>query len=180
MNNGLNPATVRLSADTTRPCTAIQSSRMSHRLSALFAACLALPCLAPAQSPFDDGALKPFVIDHRSAGDSPADLSSILLEKPAGKDGFIRVQNGHFVKPNGQRIRFWGVHLTDWSPGSIELPPKEDTVTWVRSLARHGVNIIRLHFIDKWAPTGITDGSKNDTRSFDAQQLDRLDFLVAS
>ncbi len=38
---------------------------------------------------------------------------------------------------------------------------------------------MRLHFIDKWAPTGITDGSKNDTRSVDAQQLDRLDFLVS-
>jgi hypothetical protein len=41
------------------------------------------------------------------------------------------------------------------------------------------VNIVRLHFLDKWAPTGITDGSKDDTRSFDAQQLDRLDFLVS-
>ena len=50
---------------------------------------------------------------------------------------------------------------------------------WARTLARYGVNIVRLHFVDKWAPTGITDGSKDDTRSFDAQQLDRLDFLVS-
>ena len=140
------------------------------------AALLALPSLAQPQ--WDDSLLKPFVIDHRAASTSPADVS-FLHDAPAGKDGFIRVQGGHFVKPDGKRIRFWGVHLTDWSPGSIELPPKEDTPMWARTLARYGVNIVRLHFIDKWAPTGITDGTKDDTRSFDAQQLDRLDFLVS-
>jgi hypothetical protein len=117
-------------------------------------------------------------MDHRAATTSPADLA-FLHDAPAGKDGFIRVQGGHFVKPDGKRIRFWGVHLTDWSPGSIELPAKEDTPMWARTLARYGVNIVRLHFVDKWAPTGITDGSKDNTRSFDAQQLDRLDFLVS-
>ena len=135
-----------------------------------------LPTLAFAQ--WDDSLLKPFVLDHRAAATSPADVS-FLNDRPAGKDGYIRVQGGHFVKPDGKRIRFWGVHLTDWSPGSIELPPKEDTPMWARTLARYGVNIVRLHFVDKWAPTGITDGSKNDTRSFDPQQLDRLDFLVS-
>ena len=117
-------------------------------------------------------------MDHRAAASSPADVS-FLHDAPAGKDGYIRIQGGHLVKPNGQRIRFWGVHLTDWRPGSIELPPKEDTPMWAATLARYGVNIVRLHFLDKWAPTGITDGSKDDTRSFDAQQLDRLDFLVS-
>jgi hypothetical protein len=136
-----------------------------------------IPLSAFAQ--WDDSLLKPYVMDHRAATTSPADVSSLLHDAPAGKDGFIRVQNGHFVKPNGQRIRFWGVHLTDWSPGSIELPPKEDSPMWARTLARYGVNIVRLHFLDKWAPTGISDGSQNDTRSFDPQQLDRLDFLVS-
>jgi len=136
---------------------------------------LALPVFAQ----WDDSLLKPYVMDHRAATTSPANLSSLLNGAPAGKDGFIRVENGHFAKPDGQRIRFWGVHLTDWSPGSIGLPPKEDTPMWARTLARYGVNIVRLHFLDKWAPTGIIDGSKNDTRSFDAGQLDRLDFLVS-
>jgi len=128
---------------------------------------------------WDDSLLKPYVMDHRAATTSPADVSALLHDAPAGKDGFIRVQNGHFVKPDGHRIRFWGVHLTDWSPGSIELPPKEDTPMWARTLARYGINIVRLHFLDKWAPTGIVDGSRNDTRAFDTQQLDRLDFLVS-
>ncbi len=127
---------------------------------------------------WDDSLLKPFVIDHRAATTSPADVS-FLHDAPAGKDGFVRIQGGHLVKPNGNRIRFWGVHLTDWSPGSIELPAKEDSVMYARTLARYGVNIVRLHFVDKWAPTGITDGTRNDTRSFDPQQLDRLDFLAS-
>ncbi|HXS93960.1 MAG TPA: hypothetical protein VN736_05100 [Candidatus Limnocylindrales bacterium] len=152
---------------------------MPFRSLAFFAALVCLPLACFTQVKWDDSLLKPFEINHRAATTSPADLSAILHDSPAGKDGYIRIQGGHFVKPNGQRIRFWGVHLTDWSPGSIELPPKEDTPMWARSLARYGVNIVRLHFIDKWAPTGITDGSKDDTRSFDPQQLDRLDFLVS-
>ena len=151
---------------------------MPLRLTPLVAAFVSLPLACLAQTPWDDSLLKPYVIDHRGASSSPADVS-FLHDVPAGKDGFIRIQGGHFVKPDGKRIRFWGVHLTDWSPGSIELPAKEDTPMWARTLARYGVNIVRLHFIDKWAPTGITDGSKEDTRSFDAQQLDRLDFLVS-
>jgi hypothetical protein len=142
------------------------------------AALISLPLACLAQVQWDDGLLKPYVMDHRAASRSPADVS-FLHDAPAGKDGYIRIQGGHLVKPNGQRIRFWGVHLTDWSPGSIELPPKEDTPMWAATLARYGVNIVRLHFLDKWAPTGITDGSKDDTRSFDRQQLDRLDFLVS-
>ena len=140
--------------------------------------CAPLLLCPSAVAQWNDGLLKPFVVNHRAATTSPADVS-FLHEAPAGKGGFIRVQGGHFVKPDGKRIRFWGVHLTDWSPGSIELPAKEDTPMYARTLARYGVNIVRLHFVDKWAPTGITDGSKNDTRSFDAQQLDRLDFLVS-
>jgi hypothetical protein len=149
---------------------------MQARVPVIAALLCPLACVAQAQ--WDDSLLKPYVIDHRAAASSSADLS-FLHDAPAGKDGYIRVQGGHFVKPDGKRIRFWGVHLTDWSPGSIELPAKEDTPMWARTLARYGVNIVRLHFVDKWAPTGITDGSKDDTRSFDAQQLDRLDFLVS-
>ena len=117
-------------------------------------------------------------MSHRHAGPSAVDLS-FLLDAPAGKNGFIGVQGGHFVKGDGSRIRFWGVHLTDWSPGSVLLPPKEDIPMWASSLARFGVNCVRLHFLDLASPRGIIDGAKNDSRSFDAQQLDRLDFMVS-
>ena len=141
---------------------------------------LALLSLLPATSlaQWDDNLLKPFVMNHRAGGASPADVS-FLLDAPAGKNGFVRVRGGHLVKPDGTRLRLWGVHLTDWSRGSVLLPPKEDTPMWARTLARFGVNCVRLHFLDLDSPRGIIGAGGNDSRSFDPQQLDRLDFLVS-
>jgi hypothetical protein len=143
-------------------------------LSAL--ALLLLPATTFAQ--WDDNLLKPFVMNHRAAGASPADVS-FLLDAPAGRTGFVRVQNGHLAKGDGTRLRLWGVHLTDWSRGSVLLPPKEDTPMWAATLSRYGVNCVRLHFLDLDAPRGIIAAGGNDSRSFDPTQLDRLDFLVA-
>ncbi len=117
-------------------------------------------------------------MDHRAASSSPADVSS-LEDAPAGKHGFIRIANGHLATPDGRRIRFWGVHFTDWSRGSVEIPPKEDMPMWAATLARFGINIVRLHFLDLAAPRGIIDATREDSRSFDARQLDRLDYEVA-
>ena len=83
------------------------------------------------------------------------------------------------MKPEGQRIRFWEVHLTDWSRGSVLLPPKQDIAMWAATLARFGVNMMRRHFLNLPAPRGIIDATRDDSRTFDAQQLDRLDFLVS-
>ena len=127
---------------------------------------------------WNDTLLRPFVMDHRAGGSSPADVS-FLLDGPAGRDGFIRIQNGHFAKAKGQRIRFWGVHITDWSPGSVEIPPREDAPMWAATLARFGVNLVRLHFLDLDSPRGIIDHTAADSGSFDPEQLDRLDFEVA-
>jgi hypothetical protein len=107
---------------------------------------------------WDDGLLKPFVMDHRAGGASPADVS-FLLDAPAGKDGFIRIHDGHFVEPGGRRIDFWGVHLTDWSRGSILLPSHEDSALYAATLARYGINMVRPHFLDLPAPRGIIDSS---------------------
>ena len=153
------------------PAEAILTRRLTY-LAVFFLAC----CAGHAQ--WDDARLRPFVMNHRAAGASPADVS-FLLQAPAGKDGFIRIQNGHLAKGNGQRIRFWGVHFTDWSRGSIEIPSKQDAPMWAATLARFGIDLVRLHFLDLDAPRGIIDGTKTDSRSFDAAQLDRLDFEVS-
>ena len=50
---------------------------------------------------------------------------------------------------------------------------------YAATLARYGVNMVRLHFLDLPAPRGIIDSTRNDSRSFDAQQLDRLDYQIA-
>ena len=50
---------------------------------------------------------------------------------------------------------------------------------WAATLARFGVNYVRLHFLDLDAPRGIIDAKRGDSRGFDPVQLDRLDFLVS-
>src|SRR5580704_1813306 len=47
--------------------------------------------------------LKPFTMNHRQGSNSVINLS-FLLDAPAGKDGFIRVQGSHLVKPDGDAI----------------------------------------------------------------------------
>lgn len=122
--------------------------------------------------------LKPFVIDHRHATNSVINLS-FLLDAPAGKDGFIRARGDQLVKGNGQPIRFWGFNVTEWSHGSTEVPVKEDAPMWADALARTGVNIVRLQFLDLAAPRGLIDGTRNDSQHFDPAQLDNEDFFLS-
>ncbi len=122
--------------------------------------------------------LKPFTMNHRQGTHSVINLS-FLLDAPAGKDGFIRVKGGHLVKPDGKTIRFWGFNLTEWSRGSVEIPPKEDAPVWADTLARFGVNYVRLHFLDLAAPRGMIDATRDDTQHFDPAQLDKEDFFIS-
>jgi len=121
--------------------------------------------------------LEPFSVDHRAAGASSLDLS-FLSDGPAGQGGPIRIAGGHFVKPDGRRIRLWGVNLTDFAAGSIRFPAKEDAPFWAETLARLGVNCVRLHNFDVEAPKGIIAAGSDTTREFDAGQLDRMDYLI--
>jgi hypothetical protein len=120
--------------------------------------------------------LEPFTMDHRHATAPAIDLSATT---PAGKSGFVHVAGGHLVDGAGKRIRFWGVNVTDWSRGSVMIPSKDDAPMYASTLARFGVNCVRLHFLDLATPRGLIDSSKDDTRSFDKDQLDRLDFWIA-
>jgi hypothetical protein len=122
--------------------------------------------------------MKPFVFDHRNAANSVIDLS-FLLDAPAGKRGFARVANGHLVTGDGKRLRLWGVNITDWTRGSTMFPTKTDAPMWAATLARFGINCARLHFLDLDSPRGLIDAKREDTRSFDAEQLDRFDFFMA-
>ena len=80
--------------------------------------------------------MAPFAMDHRRAAlaHSPVDVS-FLLDAPAGKHGFVKVQDGHLATGDGHRIRFWGVNITDWSRGSRQIPSKDDAVFLASTLA---------------------------------------------
>jgi hypothetical protein len=142
-------------------------------------ALLAIACDPWIQAQSNDG-MVPFVMDHRAGllSRSPADVS-FLLDAPAGKHGFIKVVNGHLAAGDGERIRLWGVNLTDWSMGSRQIPAKEDAPFLAATLARFGVNCVRFQFLDLEAPRGLIDGHAQGSRTLDAMQLDKEDLFVA-
>jgi hypothetical protein len=122
----------------------------------------------------------PFSMDHRRAAlaHSPVDVS-FLLDAPAGKHGFVKLQEGHLATGDGHRIRFWGVNITDWSKGSRQIPVKEDAAFWAATLARFGVNSVRFQFLDLEVPRGLIKSGTGNTRSLDPEQLDREDYFIA-
>jgi hypothetical protein len=124
--------------------------------------------------------MAPFTMDHRrgALSASPVDVS-FLLEAPAGKHGFIQEKDGHLATGDGERIRLWGVNITDWSPGSRQVPAKEDAAFWAGTLARFGVNCVRFQFLDLETPRGLIDRQRADTRALDSEALDREDFFIA-
>jgi hypothetical protein len=122
---------------------------------------------------------QPFVIDHFQRQDSDADVS-FLLDAPAGKHGFIRVAGGHLAHDGG-RFRIWGVNVVGFVKGSALLPPKDQSAMWAAEFGRLGINCVRFHFLDRTTsqiPKGLIDGTRNDSRVFDKDQLDRLDYFI--
>lgn len=125
-------------------------------------------------SPTTDDRLLPFTVEWPSRGEFPADVS-FLLPAPAGKDGFVAAKDGHLVRPDGSRFRIWGINAT----ARTTVPSKEDAPVLAANLARRGLNCVRFHFLDRLAPAGLVDATRNDTRALDPAQLDKLDFFIA-
>lgn len=154
-------------------------SHMNIRRLVLFPALLAVwipGIFVRAQS---QSGMEPFSMDHRRGFLTPSPVSvSYLLDAPAGKHGFVKVENGHLVTGDGRRIRFWGVNVTDWSRGSRQIPTKEDAPLWAATLARYGVNSVRFQFLDLQVPRGLIKSGDN-TRALDPEQLDREDLFIS-
>ena len=122
----------------------------------------------------------PFVISY----DGPDNASSVahLLDAPAGKHGFVRAKDGHFVTDAGP-IRFHATNLT----GPANFPAHADADKLASRLARFGINCVRLHFMDTWyvnfmpKPTQaiLADDTKTQ-RDLDPKQLEKLDYMIAA
>lgn len=97
----------------------------------------------------------PFDPEEDAFGPTSAfDLRS-LNEKEAGDDGFIATNDGHFIhSKTGKAVRFWGV---DGPPDSDKTP--EELRHGARILAKHGVNLVRLH-----APPFDADGNPDPVK----------------
>jgi len=111
--------------------------------------------------------LFPFVLSYDVA-DTITNLSD-WLERPAGKNGFIRVENGHFVNDRG-RVRFWATNLCF----EACFPTKEEAERVARRLASLGINCVRMHHMDNrhiW-------GKSPNKLTIDPEMLDKLDYLI--
>ena len=112
-----------------------------------------------------------FTMPGLDSSPTPIDLSG-LNANPAGTDGYIRAKDGHLVDGRGRRVRFFATNLT----ATACFPEKDDAPRIAARLRKLGFNLVRLHFMDIDAPNGLFKG---DMKTFDADQVDRLDFLVA-
>ena len=104
----------------------------------------------------------------------PADVSH-LLHRPAGQYGFVKVIDGHLAFSDGRRFRIWGQHLCNSGP----LPPKHLAPVIARRMAKFGINCVRMHAIDLHWPEGILMRDTECGQSFDAEGLERLDWMIA-
>ena len=105
-------------------------------------------------------------------GDSVARLwQKPGTRKEAGADGQVRVEGDRFVTDAGE-IRFWGVNTCF----SMNFPDKDDAVKYAKRMADFGINLVRLHHMDKRDIWG--QNIKRTMTEIDPEQLDRLDWLI--
>ncbi|MBI4977329.1 MAG: cellulase family glycosylhydrolase [Spirochaetes bacterium] len=115
-----------------------------------------------------------FTLPWNDTASGPADVSH-LLHRPAGKYGFVKVNDGHLAFADGKRLRLWGTHFCRAQP----FAPKELAPAIARRLAKFGINIVRMHAIDEHWPMGLFIRNTASTREFDPEAMDRFDCMVA-
>lgn len=118
--------------------------------------------LIPFALPWDDSS--PSII-HRAE----------LLDPPAGKSGFIRLEGERFTDANGKPIRFLGVNLAF----SANFPTHEQAEKVAARMAKYGINCVRFHHMDtQRAPNGIWKAGVPAKQELDPENLDRLDYFI--
>ncbi len=136
-------------------------------------ACLALAALASSALAQEPGKF-PFVIPWDDASRNAVDVSA-LNPAPLDDSRRIAVKGAHFVDRTGRRVRFLGTNFTF----GASFPNKPDAEKVAARMHKYGFNIVRLHHMDMLkAPSGIFDPSDPGMRKLDADQLDRLDYLL--
>ena len=114
--------------------------------------------------------LFPFVLPWDDSSESITDISN-WNEKPAGKNGFVKVIDSHLYSGE-HRLRLLGVNLSF----SGNLPSHADAEKLAKRMAKFGINCVRLHHMDtKKYPDGLLN---QDMLTFNKEALDRLDYLI--
>ncbi len=112
-----------------------------------------------------------------AAAGTPVDMSGMNAE-PAGKHGFVRIEDGHFVDGRGRRLRLFGTNVT----GDSCFPEPDESRRLAVRLRQLGFNCLRLHFMDfSWGgETRESLWANPETGALDeAESMRKLDRLVA-
>ncbi len=141
------------------------------------AACVGGIWAAPARgelpAPLKDSELAEFPMTWTPDAPGAFDAAS-LLDKPAGRMGFVVSKDGHFYTGD-KRIRFWGVNIC--FGGCFPTHEAADRVA--SRLAHFGINAVRFHHMDNQKfPNGIFGDDKLETLSDEA--MDRLDYFISA
>jgi len=129
--------------------------------------CLIAAMLLPAAQVSAEEPLFPFVISQ----DAPENVTNVAgwLQRPAGKQGFVRAEEGRLATDAGP-IRFWATNLCF----DACFPTHEQAERLAARLARFGINCVRMHHMDSrsiW-------GKSPNKLTIDPEQLERLDYLI--
>jgi hypothetical protein len=117
--------------------------------------------------------MQPFTVNWK---DNSSDVNaSFLLDAPAGKDGFVRVKDGHLAAADGRRLRLWGVNI---SLGPI-LRSKTLAEGMAANLSRLGINCVRIMSLESTTWESIFDKTRNDTQHIDPAKIDAVDLFVS-
>ena len=113
-----------------------------------------------------------FELKNKKSPDALVHLS-FLLDAPAGKHGFLKVKAGKFVFEDGTPGRFWGTNIHS---SNTLFPTKEQAEAVTDTLARYGVNLVRLHLTEYC----LIDEAFADRQHFisDAAKLERFDYYI--
>ena len=96
--------------------------------------------------------------------DSIIDMSG-LIEKPAGKRGFLKQHGKDFIFEDSTPVKFWGV-------GAEMTETVDSQRRQARFYAKHGINMVRQHPVQ--SVLGVLQ-SGGRSRQFDPAKLDRWD-----
>ena len=95
------------------------------------------------------------------------------LDKPAGRHGFVLIENDRFVFEDGVPVKFWGTNIAN---GRVA-PDAEYGKAWAAFLSKYGINAVRFHkFTWHGGDEGI--GDENSSVLLDPEGLDRMDAFV--
>lgn len=118
-----------------------------------------------------------WLVDAMRHDTSPVDLSFLNADdRPAGKNGPVRVQGDALIFGDGTPARFWGGNLAAYAL----FVPASDIEGAAKRIAQLGYNLMRLHHHDSmnWVDPTVIDKNRQDSRRFDKQGLDRIDRWV--